>query len=350
MGFYSEFIEACEKEQQRWESYNAKAMMDPEMFEDLQAAANLTAAGSVKRLGSSIGYFQQLAQMMKTAKIIRMSGAQCQVFMNTPAVEGQDSKWMKLPFRHVWLQLDEPFVFKSAATGRDMCSPNSIFIPVKFDDSEVKVRGVLLAELTAEDLAHNADWDGADLNILRLRDGRAVKRNEIDRMLGVHFISPIPETPFNEDSSVLLVMKDGSLINSQHDAYQARRAIMLKFIVHVINFLSSPSVKLVPAEPAVALQKARLKKGKEPLPGWYEITYRKHVNDYTPSKISTVPQWHHGFRYDVRGHFKRFTRGPMMGRVIWCPPHQRGLMNTLYKPKTYRTENAPGVPENLWQG
>lgn len=43
----------------------------------------------------------------------------------------------------------------------------------------------------------------------------------------------------------------------------------------------------------------------------------------------------HSFRYDVRGHFKRFTTGRMAGKHIWCPPHQRGLKNDVYKPSGY---------------
>jgi hypothetical protein len=39
----------------------------------------------------------------------------------------------------------------------------------------------------------------------------------------------------------------------------------------------------------------------------------------------------HGIRYDVRGHFRRLSNG----KTTWVRPHQRGLANELYVPKTY---------------
>ena len=43
------------------------------------------------------------------------------------------------------------------------------------------------------------------------------------------------------------------------------------------GYVTETSVKLVRNEHDVALQKARQRRGQEPLPGWYEITYRKHI-------------------------------------------------------------------------
>lgn len=45
---------------------------------------------------------------------------------------------------------------------------------------------------------------------------------------------------------------------------------------------------------------------------------------------------HHGFRYDVRGHFRRLDSG----KTTWVRPHQRGLQNELYIPKTYVVEKG----------
>ena len=39
----------------------------------------------------------------------------------------------------------------------------------------------------------------------------------------------------------------------------------------------------------------------------------------------------HSIRYDVRGHFRRLTTG----KTTWVRPHQRGIENELYIPKTY---------------
>ena len=45
----------------------------------------------------------------------------------------------------------------------------------------------------------------------------------------------------------------------------------------------------------------------------------------------------HGIRYDVRGHFRRLETG----KTIWVRPHQRGLQNELYVPKTYVVAKEP---------
>ena len=60
---------------------------------------------------------------------------------------------------------------------------------------------------------------------------------------------------------------------------------------------------------------------------------------------------HHSYRYDVIGHL-RFTQHRVkqedgtVGKkdyVEWVAPHQRGLANTLYIPKTYRVESGKAI-------
>lgn len=326
MGFYSDFIFACEDEMYQYKVATKLGKVKPEFDEEV------------------LVYFYRLAQGMRKAKIIRMAGAQCQLFVDTPRLE-QDAKWLKLPFKDLWIQLDSPFnvvgVLYNSAT--DSATVGAKYVASIMDNPQcaLPVRGVYIQEKTSIEIQNQFDIDTLDGHDLK----------NICRVFSVNFVAPIPETPFNESSTTLIVMNDGSLVTKKcSDTYRPRQEALLRFVIHTINFLSSPSVKLVPAEPSPELQKARSRKGKEPLPGWYEITYRKHVNDYTKSKVSTVPIWHQSFRYDVRGNFASFTKGVLAGRVIWRPPHQRGLANELYKPKTYRTENIPGVSNEIWKG
>ena len=60
---------------------------------------------------------------------------------------------------------------------------------------------------------------------------------------------------------------------------------------------------------------------------------------------------HHSYRYDVIGHL-RFTKhrvregdGVLVQKdyVEWVSPHQRGLSNTLYIPKTYSVESGKEI-------
>lgn len=238
-----------------------------------------------------------------------------------PRVDGQDFSWLRMPFLHTYIALDKPVDFHGYMSGyRD--EP-----PVC-----VKVRGILIN-----------DWDMLKAPALKIDKAPP----NATRILQVIFFVPLDDDPGNVHIASLCVAGNELIIDTRCTDWGTRQR-MLTWLIHIVNFLSSPSVKLAPAQVDAALQKARIRRGKEPLPGWYEITYRKVCHDYTPGP-TTSKALEHGFRYDVRGHFKRFEHGRMTGRVIWCPPHQRGLKHDLYKPKTYRVgariDEAP-----VWTG
>ena len=55
------------------------------------------------------------------------------------------------------------------------------------------------------------------------------------------------------------------------------------------------------------------------------------------------PQYRHQYRYDVIGHLRfnrHHTREGIKHTIEWVMPHQRGLANQLYVPKTYRVEKG----------
>jgi hypothetical protein len=58
---------------------------------------------------------------------------------------------------------------------------------------------------------------------------------------------------------------------------------------------------------------------------------------------------HHRYRYDVIGHlrFGRHKRGDgtYSHTVEWIAPHQRGLTNTVYIPKTYRVDKDKSISQ-----
>jgi hypothetical protein len=159
-----------------------------------------------------------------------------------------------------------------------------------------------------------------------------VQRHEIEGVFQIHFFLYDKYTMANTDSAGLIVTTDNRLLYAQHGTVQTRKR-MLAWAVHVMNFLSSPSVKLVFQEPSAALYKKRQRSGKESLPGFYEITYRRLIKDYNKNKISQKA-YTHRFRYRVRGHFKRFTWGGLVGG-IWCPDEIRGLAYQRFTSQGY---------------
>lgn len=307
--------------------------------------------------------FERIASHMRNAKIVRLSHDQAAIFFDIAPVANQDYvKWLRLPFKRIYIQLDNPITFKGYRGEYDHGAAEAWYTEghkklatTRGGDEDPLIRGIVLSELTGTEfftlqegvLRRPPNPDEPD-PVFNCGTSGSFKTSEIERFIQISYLMPREPYLLNAHVATILVLKDGRLVQSDHGFWKTR-AKMTDWAIHAINFLSSPSVKLAWNPPPEKLNQKRSRSGKVPLPGWYEITYRKTIHDYTPEKISKQ-LFHHSFRYDVRGHFKNFTRGPMTGRVIWCPPHQRGLQNTLYKPKTYRTENSPGQPTELYQG
>ena len=80
------------------------------------------------------------------------------------------------------------------------------------------------------------------------------------------------------------------------------------------------------------VNRKRAQQGKKILEPYYVCRIRGV--QYDSNGQPTGEGTHHGFRYDVRGHFRKLTSG----KTTWVRPHQRGLQNELYIPKTYVVE------------
>ncbi len=78
-----------------------------------------------------------------------------------------------------------------------------------------------------------------------------------------------------------------------------------------------------------AINAKRERKGKSRLEPYYVCRIRGVQYDSAGNPTGEGAK--HGIRYDVRGHFRRMTDG----KTTWVRPHQRGLANELYIPKTY---------------
>jgi hypothetical protein len=86
-----------------------------------------------------------------------------------------------------------------------------------------------------------------------------------------------------------------------------------------------------------AINAKRERKGKSRLEPYYTCRIRGVNYDGPVNKGSGVE---HGFRYDVRGHFRRMDNG----KTTWVRPHQRGLKHELYIPKVYTVDRKPVHP------
>lgn len=116
-----------------------------------------------------------------------------------------------------------------------------------------------------------------------------------------------------------------------------------KLAIGFCLFANSINVEVIKVK--ATQTKKRSSQGK-PIPSpWYWCkleTKEVHLSDSEPHEGSR-----HGFQYDVRGHFKHFKTGRMTGKVLWCPPHRRGLQNAIYRPKTYNLTREKVLTESL---
>lgn len=83
------------------------------------------------------------------------------------------------------------------------------------------------------------------------------------------------------------------------------------------------------------INRKREREGKKILEPYYVCRIRGV--EYDSNGEPTGEGAHHGFRYDVRGHFRKLVTG----KTTWVRPHQRGLQHELYIPKTYVVEVQP---------
>lgn len=311
--------------------------------------------------------FQMCADAMLKSKIVRMRHDQTAIFLDLPTDPEQDYlTWFRLPFKEIYIQPDQPVRFRGYVSDEVAAISDEIAAhPLESDEhkrlhalmleGDPHVRGMIIEEVeiskdgkrTVEHPSQTATsvytWRGE-----RLLIPENVLESTV-RVIVATFLMPIPKFDLNIHGISLAVQKDNTLTVT-HLGDIKTRVRMANWLVHTVNFLSSPSVKLLWNPPPAALNKKREKRGNPPLPGWYEITYRKHIKEYSKAKISEKA-WEHSFRYDVRGHMARFKKGRMAGRVIWIPPHQRGLRHALYKPKTYREPGVGGEEGTpLWTG
>lgn len=135
--------------------------------------------------------------------------------------------------------------------------------------------------------------------------------------------------PLAGDGSVATSFTVGSASNTEAVRDKQRIANLGLLCLAYIN---SPGIEVARVEPPAAVNRRRAKDGKKPLDDYYLC---RVSHERAAAGSAGDPSGRHvSFRFDVRGHFRRLPDG----RTIWVRPHQRGLENELYRPKTYRVE------------
>lgn len=110
----------------------------------------------------------------------------------------------------------------------------------------------------------------------------------------------------------------------------------LRFLLNFKEFVNSKNIEVVKCEEPIS-KKAKRTADSTPIPFYTCVIEggRKLVFGDKKNRESSK----HGYRYDVRGHFRKQRCGKDLKKieVKWIEPHQRGLKHDVYIPKTYTT-------------
>lgn len=296
-----------------------------------------------------IDQLTRLFSIMREAKRIVMKAEQAHVFLETAEPEkGQDfATYFRLPFASLFIAFDKPVVLKDYTmfdmpTNADEVVDTFTGVGRRFVAHNIEVLGALFWEVTGAELidhfmkTERTPWEKYAFGDL------PNYVDSIDDLINVErriMTALIMKDPLNVGdvmwhSQGLMVTKSNELTYSVPARTSAEDNAMLKrWIIHVVDFLNSPTIQLVMRTPDAKLQRARARSNKPALVGWYEIEWSKRAERYARG---TPTGRHVSYRFDVRGHFKLFRRGRLAGRRVWCPPHQRGLAHDTYRPHSYR--------------
>ncbi len=257
-----------------------------------------------------------LAKITVDAKTIVFRSEQGRIF--TKANKSYfDSLDYKLPFRHVFLQFDFPLVVDYE----------------KRSDNDYD-RGTLVAMALHQEEMTREEWlaqikkgkekerlDGID-NVRYLEDfeGDTVISNQICFLYGdwgteyINWIGGNTQEWLNE------------IDDERKSAMQTWKNVAIA----CIGYVNCENIYLHrDDEVSESVNAKRERKGKNRLEPYYVCRIRGVQYDSAGNPTGEGAK--HSIRYDVRGHFRRLTNA----KTTWVRPHQRGLENELYIPKTY---------------
>lgn len=262
------------------------------------------------QMSDAISTYEAALGTCEASKVILFSAEQARVF-DEASKDYSDALEYKLPFPRTLLYFDESIVVANE-----------------------KVYGFLLDQFVVND------------------DNKAALLQEHERLqkLGIDIKnakSPFLSSPDGTVVNAIVVI----LENYKAELYEWQQGSFDEFLFmgNTIDNLATQARKLaiccigfINLKETVYLQETggvpesvnakRAQKGKTLVEPYYLC--RIHGVNYGNTN-SVGGGTHHGFRYDVRGHFRYYKA---TGLVKWIRPHQRGLQNELYIPKTYKVD------------
>ncbi len=241
-----------------------------------------------------------IVQQLEKAQVVIFPARQASVFLDVIGKIDFNLDYI-LPFSNTLLQFDEPLTIDLADHDHDIVQKELGAILLGQDRDEY--RGTTnLCFLIESDLCNFRQCFWGDFD---------------DDLLPSH---PLPDDPKNTPA----IVERMTMID------------MKNLAIACIGYINCENVYLhKEGEVSEAINAKRERKGKSRLEPYYVCRIRGVQYDSEGYEKGAGVK--HGIRYDVRGHFRRLETG----KTIWVRPHQRGLQNELYVPKTYVVVKEP---------
>ena len=243
-----------------------------------------------------------------------------------------------------YLELDEPIALGDSRGAAPSNVLSDEDLPVTLDPVNNVCRGLLLASepdnphaqvvmyFTSSDCTGQGEgyFDGRSF-LLDLETGFSLASAGTLRTMGLGDLSLVPDDI--PDDTFVLISDNQDWSPSEWASNLPLYAGLLDWM---LTYMVTKGVEVIP-EPLSRQQRRQLERKGLPNP-WHVVRVEPRFTDGGPGSTHQGPR--HGYRYDVMGFMRRgrhkLRDGTYRETIEWVRPHQRGLRNQTYVPKTSR--------------
>jgi hypothetical protein len=330
----------------------------------------------------SFNTIEQKVAFLDATKPFLLDAKQAEVFLNTPHRDQDYRQTFKMPFPSFFVEFSNPLRFESVNWDsrehhriRGLLIFDNYHTTTRFKTISLKVNRLinikddinLFAAANNMSLEERALFDNTLVAAFYNHYDYDILGFNTNHMPSIAFPGCVEydkcETrhlPF--DTNSYFSRACWSSPHREEACEKAKDMVKIEdLVVNLINFLNARNtIEIRQSQGSAKLNKKRAKKGKKPLTDYYTIAIEKKQIVY---EGGTMPHksGSHSFCYDVIGHPAFYNHCPECSEIHardkfpelpvsckkcdytitgwdvetrWISPHQRGLANEVYKPKT----------------
>lgn len=274
-------------------------------------------------------------ESLETKRIL-FDSRQAAVFDGLFNIPDRMQEHLHFPFPQFYLEFTEPVLLASQEPGHRDESRAMLVAPLHAEISYMGKKKYLAEGSNVTMYLTDADGSVVSRTYLyNLQQNRAFTR--VLNCRGGPDPSDIP-TEFSNDG---WIMASGSIagIPERHIGWWETIITSYSTLLSWMTaYMMAKSIVVVPEPVSRQVRRAAERAGHIPEP-WHVVKVDPRI--VKGRAAGEEPKWTHSYRYDVIGHLRfgrHKTREGYRECIEWVPPHQRGLSNDLYIPKTYLVE------------